>query len=118
MPGPGGSGWTDDPWEALLGAQIVVAWAGQNSIADLAAANVRAVVIPQARPFDEQVQTAEALAGSGLAIVEPSWPDAEDWPGVLARAGSLHPGWWKWRSVGAAQRAAAEIDATAEGARR
>ena len=118
VPGPGGSGWSDDPWDELRGAEIVVAWAGQNSIADLAAANVRAVVIPQARPFDEQVQTAEALAGSGLAVVEPSWPAADDWPGVLARARALHPDWWKWRSAGAGQRAAAEIDATAEGARR
>jgi hypothetical protein len=118
MLGPGDSGWSDDPWDQLRGAEIVVAWAGQNSIADLAAANVRAVVIPQARPFDEQVQTAEALAGSGLAVVEPSWPAAEDWQGVLARAGSLRPDWRKWRSAGAGQRAAAEIDATAEGARR
>ena len=118
MPGPSSSGWCDDPWEQLRGAEIVVAWAGQNSIADLAAANVRAVVIPQARPFDEQVQTSQALAGSGLAVVEPSWPAAEDWPGVLARARSLQPEWSKWRSAGAAQRAAAEIDATAQGARR
>jgi hypothetical protein len=118
MPGSGGSGWSNDPWEKLRGAQIVVAWAGQNSIADLAAANVRAVVIPQARPFDEQVQTAEALAGSGLAVVEPSWPAAEDWPNVLARVGSVHPDWSAWRTAGAAQRAAAEIDATAAGARR
>jgi hypothetical protein len=118
MPGPGGSGWSDDPWEKLRGAQVVVAWAGQNSIADLAAANARAVVIPQVRPFDEQVQTAEALADSGLAVVEPTWPAAENWPGVLARAGSLQPDWSTWRSAGAAERAAAEIDATAEGARR
>jgi hypothetical protein len=118
VPGPGGTGWSDDPWDQLRGADIVVAWAGQNSIADLAAANVRAVVIPQARPFDEQVQTAEALAGSGLAIVEPSWPAPDDWPGVLARARSLRPDWSTWRSAGAGQRAAAEIDATAEGARR
>jgi hypothetical protein len=118
MPGPGGSAWSDDPWSELRGARIVVAWAGQNSIADLAAANVRAVVIPQARPFDEQVQTAEALAGSGLAVVEPSWPATAEWPGVLARAGSLDPDWSTWRTAGAAQRAAAEIDATADGARR
>jgi hypothetical protein len=118
MPGPTGSGWSDDPWDALRGAEIVVAWAGQNSIADLAAANVRAVVIPQARPFDEQLQTAQALSRSGLAVVEPAWPAAEDWPDVLARARSLHPDWSRWRSVGAGRRAAAEIDATAEGARR
>jgi len=118
LPGPDGSGWSDDPWDQLRAADIVVAWAGQNSIADLAAANVRAVVIPQARPFDEQEQTAQALAGSGLAVVEPSWPAADDWPGVLARAHSLQPDWATWRSAGAAQRAAAEIDATAGGVRR
>ncbi|POH68143.1 MULTISPECIES: glycosyltransferase [Cryobacterium] len=118
MLGSGGPGWSDDPWDQLRGAEIVVAWAGQNSIADLAAANVRAVVIPQPRPFDEQVQTAQALARSGLAVVEPSWPAAEDWTGVLARARSLHPDWSKWRSAGAGQRAAAEINATAKGARR
>jgi predicted glycosyltransferase len=109
--------WSADPWDDLARAEIVVAFAGQNSIADLATANVNAVVIPQPRPFEEQAQTAAALGHAGLAIVEPVWPAADAWPGVLDRAQALRPDWSRWRTAGAAQRAAAAIDATARGER-
>lgn len=109
--------WSDDPWDDLARAQVVVAFAGQNSIADLATANVRAVVIPQPRPFGEQAQTAAALGRAGLAVVEPAWPAADAWPGVLDRAQALRPDWSRWRTAGAAQRAAAAIEATARGER-
>jgi hypothetical protein len=113
VPGRAGGAWSADPWDDLGRAEIVVSWAGQNSVADLAAANVRAVVIPQTRPFAEQVQTATAIGRAGLAVVEPSWPSADAWPEILDRARALTPEWSRWRTAGAAQRAAAEIDATA-----
>jgi hypothetical protein len=113
VPGRTGGAWSADPWDDLGRAEIVVAWAGQNSVADLAAAGVRAVVIPQARPFAEQVQTANALGRAGLAVVEQSWPTADAWPAILDRARALSPEWSRWRTAGAAQRAAAVIDATA-----
>jgi hypothetical protein len=117
VPGHGDGAWRADPWDDLRRAAIVVSWAGQNSVADLAAANVNAVVIPQARPFVEQAQTAEALGRAGLAVVEPGWPSTDAWPELLDRARTLRPEWSRWRTAGAAQRAAAEIDATANGKR-
>ncbi|MFI5934203.1 glycosyltransferase [Actinoplanes sp. NPDC051494] len=103
--------WLEDPWQALQRAEVVVAAAGQNSIADLAAAGARAVVVPQPRPFGEQVATGRVLAARGLAAVEPAWPADAAWPGVLERARSLRPDWTRWQVTGAARRAA---DAIAE----
>ncbi|GAA2555297.1 hypothetical protein GCM10010435_27320 [Winogradskya consettensis] len=105
----GGSTWIEDPWEALLRAEVVVAAAGQNSIADLAAAGARAVVVPQPRPFDEQVATGRFLADHKLAVVEPSWPDDDAWPVVLDQARALRPDWALWGVTGAAHRAADAI---------
>jgi hypothetical protein len=105
-----GGAWTEDPWTALTGAGTVVSWAGQNSVADLAVAGARAVVVPQPRPFAEQVTTARALGRAGLAVVEPAWPPAERWPGLLDRAAALEPDWSRWRTAGAAARAAEAVD--------
>jgi hypothetical protein len=115
-PAGGDGGWTDDPWGALTRAETVVAWAGQNSVADLAVAGARAVVVPQARPFDEQVATGRALARAGLAVVEPSWPAPDRWPEVLAQVDALEPDWTRWRTAGAAARAAEAIEDVARGA--
>nr|WP_228498266.1 glycosyltransferase [Plantibacter sp. VKM Ac-2876] len=110
-----GSVWTDDPWDALCRAEVVVSWAGQNAIADLAAAGVTAVVVPQERPFDEQMSTARALEANELAVVRASWPDAADWPAVLEQAAELDPDWSRWQVAGAARRAAEAIEAVAAG---
>lgn len=106
--GPGRD-WQDDPWQALSSAEIVVSWAGQNSIADLAAAGARGIVIPQQRPFDEQVEMATALEHAGLAVVERGWPEAWQWPSVLDRARAQDPTWSAWQTTGAVERAAAAI---------
>lgn len=103
------STWIDDPWAALQRAEVVVAAAGQNSVADLAAAGARAVVVPQLRPFDEQEATGRTLAERRLAVVEPVWPADQAWPAVLDRARSLEPDWALWGVAGAAQRAAEVI---------
>jgi len=105
-----------DPWPALHEADVVITWAGQNAIADVAAAGARAVVVPQRRPFDEQHATAEALDRAGLAVVETSWPSADRWPSVIARALELRPDWSRWQVAGAARRAAAVVDEIARGA--
>ena len=108
----------DDPWVALHNADVVVTWAGQNAIADVAAAGARAIVVPQARPFDEQDATASALDRAGLAVVEPVWPTPARWPGVIARALDLDPDWSRWRTVGAARRAADVVERVAGAAPR
>ncbi|MFM2475491.1 glycosyltransferase, partial [Burkholderia cenocepacia] len=79
--GPGR--WLEDPWDALTRAEVVVTAAGQNAIADVAAAGARAVVVPRPRPFDEQRRTAERLDADGLAVLAEETTDA--WPELLAR---------------------------------
>jgi hypothetical protein len=103
----------DDPWVALHDADVVVTWAGQNAIADIAAAGARAIVVPQPRPFDEQLATASALERAGLAVVEPVWPAAARWPAVDDRALALDPDWSRWRTAGAARRAADVVERVA-----
>jgi hypothetical protein len=112
--GPPLGDWVDDPWPALVDADVVVCHAGQNVVAEVAAAQVPAIVIPQPRPHDEQRATAAVLAEAGLAIVRPEWPEADAWPALLAAATRLGgQGWVRWCDGTGPQRAAAELDALA-----
>ncbi len=107
-------GWVPDPWPLLGAARVVVTHAGQNAVAEVAAARRAAVVIPQARPFDEQHATAAALAAAGIARVSPHWPEPSAWPDVLREADALGPGGWsRWSTGGGAEHAAHVLDAMA-----
>jgi hypothetical protein len=109
----------DDPWEAICRAEVVVSAAGQNSVADIAAAGRPAVLVPQDRPFQEQVTTARALDRAGLAVaVEPAAGaeadrDADAFAEALTcaidRARSHPPRWETWGVGGGAVSAAALI---------
>lgn len=113
LPGPG---WRSDPWPVLCGAAVVVTHAGQNAVADVAAAGRPAVVVPQARPHREQHRTAEALDAAGLAAAVPHWPAPADWSGALDRARGLGGSEWsRWHSGRGAARAAAVVSAVAAG---
>jgi UDP-N-acetylglucosamine--N-acetylmuramyl-(pentapeptide) pyrophosphoryl-undecaprenol N-acetylglucosamine transferase len=110
---PGGL-WVDDPWDELCAADVVVAHAGQNSVADIAAARRPAIVIPQDRPFAEQDATAAVLTRERLAVVEPHWPEPSRWPALIARARHCDGGRWeRWQTSGSAARAAAVIEEVA-----
>lgn len=103
-------GWTDDVWAALHRADVVLTHAGQNAVAEVAAARRPAVVVPQERPHGEQRATGRAIAG--LATVVTAWPDPARWPALLddaARRGGA--GWSAWSSGTGARRAAAVLDA-------
>lgn len=114
----GGDGpWVEDPWPEICAAEVVVSAAGQNAVADLAAAGARAVVVPEDRPFDEQRATAHELREAGLAVVVDTWPDDADWPDLLERARHLGPDWSAWQVAGAAARAAAVVARVADGER-
>lgn len=103
--------WVQDPFEVLSTAALVISAAGQNSIADLAAAGARAVVVPQQRPFQEQEATGSVLAGAGLAVVpeRTGLPELGQWPELIERALALEPDWRQWQIEGAAARSAAAI---------
>ncbi|WP_422743122.1 glycosyltransferase [Mycobacterium sp. WMMD1722] len=108
----GAAGWVDALWPLLCAADVVVTHAGQSAVADIAAARVPAVVIPQRRPFDEQHATAAALGASGVAVTATAWPRTEQWRALLAATRALDPArWQRLRGRGAAGRAAAVLAA-------
>ncbi|MFE9681299.1 glycosyltransferase [Streptomyces sp. NPDC006285] len=111
--GPDG-GWSADPWPALCAADVVVTHAGQNALAECAAARRPAVVVPQDRPFGEQAATGRALTRGRLAVVVPRWPAAEEWPALLERA-LAHGGarWPLWAPGNGATHAATALTKTA-----
>ncbi|MET1074520.1 MAG: glycosyltransferase [Umezawaea sp.] len=102
-------GWVDDPWPLLGEAGVVITHAGQNALAEVAAARRPAVVIPQPRPFDEQHATAEALVRSDLGVAVPAWPEPDQWSAVLASAQSRGGDWSSWSHGDGAARAAAVL---------
>ena len=109
-----GAPWLADPWPVLAGADVVVTHAGQNALAEVAAARRPAVVLPQERPHAEQAANARALARGGLALVRDRWPAAELWPALLDRAAAQDAAAWsRWSDGHGAERAAGLLDAAA-----
>ncbi|WP_404189810.1 glycosyltransferase [Streptomyces tauricus] len=109
-------GWSADPWPALCAADVVVTHAGQNALAECAAARRPAVVVPQERPFGEQAATARALTRGRLAVVVPHWPPAESWPALLEQTHDRGGDRWSlWAPGDGATRAATALtDAAGE----
>ncbi len=108
-------GWVDDVWPELGAAGVVVTHAGQNALAEVAAARRPAVVVPQRRPHAEQVATGDALRRAGLGVVTGAWPAPQAWPGVLEQAQARGGAAWKgWSRGDGAARAAALLDELAE----
>jgi hypothetical protein len=97
-------------WEQLQQADVVVTHAGQNAVAEVAAAGRPAVVVAQRRPFDEQSATARAVDRLGIAVGCEAWPAAASWPDLLqlavARGGD---GWRLWSTGSGASDAAAHL---------
>jgi hypothetical protein len=139
LSGRGGTDWTDEQWDGvqracadrdflflgrdrfvedplpyLAAARVVVSAAGQNSVADIASAQARAVILPQRRPFAEQRATASLLDTAGLAVVAHDFPGPGAWPDLLEQAQSLDTMWHRWQTAGAAARAAKVIRKVAE----
>lgn len=100
----------DDVWPLLTRASVVVSAAGQNGVADLAAADARAVVVVQERPFSEQEHTGRALRAGGLAEVTAHDATPAHIVDLVHRAVSSTPDWDVWQVHGAAARAAAVIE--------
>lgn len=106
----GGGTWVDDPWRAVVDADVVVTHAGQNALAEVAAARRPAVVLPQDRPHAEQATTASVLASGGWPVlVEPTAP-ADGWTERLERAAALDGSAWAgWCDGHAAERFAGVV---------
>lgn len=108
--GAGDDDRVDDVWPLLCRATVVVSAAGQNGVADLAAAGARAVVLAQERPFGEQDATSRVLAERGLAQTAPAHATPAEVVGLVGRAADTTPAWGPWNVSGAAARAAAAIE--------
>jgi hypothetical protein len=103
-------GTVPDTWRLLCDADVVVASAGGNLIAEVAAARRPLVCLPQSRPFGEQHDGADALARAGLAETLSHWPEPAGWRAVLTRAQARDPhGWERLHDGGGAARLAAVI---------
>jgi hypothetical protein len=114
--GPGGS--EPDPWHTLASADVVITHAGQNAVAEVAAARRPAIVIPERRPYEEQHCMARELGNAGLALVEPRWPHAERWPRLLEEAARCEGDHWeRWNDGCGADRAARVLASPADSTR-
>ena len=105
-------GWVDDPWPLICAADVVITHAGQNALADVAAAGRPAIVVPQDRPHDEQLWAARALERDGdyPVLVLDTFP-ASGWEALLERAATLDGGAWRrWNDGAGAVRAARVLD--------
>lgn len=71
-------GWVNDVAAVLGRRPLLIASAGNNAVAEAARAGCPLVVVPQARPFDEQVRHAELLDASAVAAV--AWRSGQDAP--------------------------------------
>ncbi len=107
--GPGGE-WVRDPLPVIRDADVVVCQAGQNTIAEVAAARRPAVVVPADRPHDEQLATARTLAaGDWPVLVESEFP-VDGWQARLDRAARLDgQAWENWCDGRGAERMAAVV---------
>ncbi len=106
----GSAPWRDDVWAALCAADLVVSHAGQNAVAEVAAARRPAILVPEARPHLEQQRTVEALHRGGIVRAGSSWAEVA---GALC-VETVDPGQWvRWAPSGAVQHAAAVISEVA-----
>jgi hypothetical protein len=89
--------WQAEPFELLRDADVVVTQAGQNAVAEVAAARRPVVVIPAERPYEEQRTTASVLAhGDWPAAVRSSWP-RDGWKALLETTAALDgESWARW----------------------
>ena len=83
-------GTVKDIKEAIVG-EVVISAAGQNTIAELLSLNKRLVLLPEPRPYDEQVVHANMLATNNVALLAQETFNAEQWQDLLQKAKVFTP---------------------------
>ena len=102
---------TADLFAALTQADVVVTHAGQNAVAEVAAAGTPAIVVADDRPHGEQRATAARLQHAGIATGLSSWPADRAWPDLLTGARRRGgQGWTRWTAGNGAAAAAGFLD--------
>lgn len=106
-----------DVWPLLSGADVVVGPCGGGLAADVGAAGVPFLALPQERPFDEQVALGRLLRRAGVATVARRWPCPGEWQRLLDRLAAdpdtTARRWRTWNDGSGAARAAAVVSAAA-----
>jgi UDP-N-acetylglucosamine--N-acetylmuramyl-(pentapeptide) pyrophosphoryl-undecaprenol N-acetylglucosamine transferase len=82
-------GWVDDAGLHLAAADVVVASAGSNLVAEVAMAARPLIAVAERRPFEEQLRRVEGLSRLGVAVGLPKWPSGDTWAPLVSRARSL-----------------------------
>lgn len=98
----------------LAESVVVFGHCGENVVAEIAAARVPAVLVPEQRPFDEQrfLGNEIALFDVPARVVEVG--EIVDWPAVMSCLTAFNPDRWSaWVDGEAAQRAARVIERVA-----
>lgn len=85
------TGRIDDPTAELAAASVVVTNGGLGSLADAVRAGRPLVVLPEDRPFDEQLTSAAALGAGGDAVVLTGLPGPGGWSAAITRAEAAGP---------------------------
>ena len=80
-----------DPAPLMRTANLVISSAGHNAVVAAAACRRPVLLIPEKRPFAEQLAFARALHGkAGVALLE-TWSPPAPWPEVLEHAAHTDP---------------------------
>lgn len=85
-------GWTDNAQGEIAAAEVVVGAAGDGLVNAVIAQGRPFLCCPEPRPFDEQLQKADALRAAGAAVLIAPWPEPERWPELLDEARGLDRG--------------------------
>ena len=79
-----------DVSESIAGEAVISA-AGQNTIAELLSLGKCLILLPEPRPYDEQVVHADVLANQNVALLAQETFSAEQWQNVLQKAKVFTP---------------------------
>jgi len=71
--------------EAIAG-KVVISAAGQNTVAELLSLGKRLILLPEPRPYDEQVVHAKVLADQNIALLAHETFSAEQWQNLMQKA--------------------------------
>jgi hypothetical protein len=80
----------NDISKAIAG-DVVISAAGQNTIAELLSLGKRLILLPEPRPYDEQVVHATVLANHHVALLAQETFSAEQWQNVLQKVNVFTP---------------------------
>lgn len=83
-------GRVEDIKQAIVG-EVVISAAGQNTIAELLSLGKRLILLPENRPYDEQIVHANVLADRNVAFLAQQTFSTEQWQDVLQKAKIFTP---------------------------